>query len=56
MSFDTLKLDENISNYEITETNIAEAKRFAEQMYLDDLDKDEFNALKKVLDKISLQN
>jgi len=56
MSVDTPKWNENNSSYEITETNIIEAKRFAETVKLYDLQENEFNALKKVLDNISLQN
>ena len=61
MSFDTPKWNENneINNTtdSIKEQNINIAKKFAEQMYLDDLDKDEFNEFKKsVLDEISSVN
>jgi len=59
MAFDTPKWNENnekLSTQEIAEENIKAAKEFAKLVYLDDLQKDEFNLLKVVLDEISAEN
>jgi len=56
MSFDTLESVETNETVSDKEQNIKDAIKFAETVKLDDLQENEFNALKKVLDKISLQN